>query len=227
MSQPPSSPPAQPDVRTPPRPWAIFAEYGWRATLILDWKDHGILRRIWTNQEEIAPGVFRSNQPSHRRYSVLKKRGVHNVLNLRGTGPTIPHRATEASCSALGIDVTPMGFSSRLAPERATLLALIDALKTTPRPYLMHCKSGADRTSFASAIYLNVVMGEPMEKAMRMLSIKYIHLRFTRTGIMDYILESYIARNAQSEISFEEWAASEYDHQALQTAFNDKAPIAS
>ncbi|MGR3814979.1 MAG: protein tyrosine phosphatase [Cognatishimia activa] len=217
--------PPQPEVLTPPNPRAPFAEYGLRATLILDWKDHGILRRIWTNFEEIAPGVFRSNQPSHRRFAAMKARGINNVLNLRGTGLTIPHRTAKASCDALGLEVTPMGFSSRVAPDRDTLLALIDALKTTPKPFVMHCKSGADRTSFASAIYLHVVMGEPMQDAMRMLAFKYVHLRWTKTGIMDYILESYIAQNARSEISFEEWAASEYDQQALQTAFNNRAPI--
>ncbi|MCH2250110.1 MAG: tyrosine-protein phosphatase [Cognatishimia sp.] len=225
MSQTPPEMPPQPHVRTPPNPWAVFAEYGLRATLILDWKDHGILRRIWTNFEEIAPGVYRSNQPSHRRFSQMKARGITNVLNLRGSGPTIPHRTAKASCDALGLEVTPMGFTARAAPDRETLLALINALKSTPTPFVMHCKSGADRTGFASAIYLHVVMGEPMQDAMRMLAAKYVHLKWTKTGVMDYILESYMARNAQSEISFEEWAASEYDQQALQTAFNNRAPI--
>lgn len=221
----PQKPAEPPVVRTPPNPRAIFAEYGLRATLILDWKDHGILRRVWHNFEEIAPGVFRSNQPSHRRFAKLKARGIDTVLNLRGSGQSIPHRTAKASCDALGLTVVPMGFSSRMAPATETLMALITALKTTPRPFVMHCKSGADRTSFASAIYLNVVMGEPMEQAMRMLAFKYVHLKWTKTGIMDYILESYIARNRRSEISFEEWAASEYDQQALQTAFNNGAPI--
>lgn len=209
----------------PPNPRAVFAEYGLRATLILDWKDHGILRRVWHNFEEIAPGVYRSNQPSHRRFAALKAQGINTVLNLRGSGPSIPHRTAKASCDALGIDVYPMGFSARAAPDRETLLALIHALKSTPRPFVMHCKSGADRTGFASAIFLHVVMGEPMAEAMRMLAAKYVHLKWTKTGIMDYILESYMAQNARSEISFEEWAAKDYDQQALQTAFNNRTPI--
>ncbi|WP_370228732.1 tyrosine-protein phosphatase [Cognatishimia sp.] len=225
MSDTPQHPPQAPHVRMPPNPWLLFAEYGLRATLILDWKDHGILRRVWFNFEEIAPGVFRSNQPSHRRFAALKKRGITTVLNLRGSGPTIPHRTAKASCDALELDVVSMGFSARSAPDRATLLAIIDALKSTPRPFVMHCKSGADRTGFASALYLNIVMQEPMQSAMRMLAVKYVHLKWTKTGILDYILNSYIARNRRSEISFEEWAASEYDHQALQTAFNNGASI--
>jgi len=31
------------------------------------WLDHGFLRRIWTNFYQIAPGVFRSNQPNKKR----------------------------------------------------------------------------------------------------------------------------------------------------------------
>ena len=216
-----------PEVLFPPDPKARFAEYGREATRILDWQDHGILRRIWTSEVEIAPGVFRSNQPSHRRFMSLKARGIENVLNLRGMANTIPHLTAKASCDALGIAITPLGFSARHAPERDTLVALIATLKSMPRPFVMHCKSGADRTSFASAIYLNVVMGESMQSAMRMLSLRFVHLKFTATGIMDYILEAYIAENTRSEISFEDWAATHYDGQALQEAFNNKAPIAS
>lgn len=120
-----------------------------------------------------------------------------------------------------------MGFTARAAPARETLAQLVETLKSMPRPFVMHCKSGADRTGFASAIYLHVVCGEPMQSAMRMLAPKYVHLKFTKTGIMDYILESFIARSDQTEISFEEWVATEYDQKALQTAFNNRVPIAS
>lgn len=221
------TPPDLPPVRMPPNSRMPFAEYGVRATLVLDWKDHGILRRAWGNFEEIAPGVYRSNQPSHRRFSKMKAMGIDHVLNLRGHALSVPHLTAEASCKALDMKVTPLGFRARQAPDRATVLALIQTLKDMPKPFVMHCKSGADRTSFASAIYLNVVMGEPMQNAMRMLSMKYIHLRFSKTGILDYILESYIAENKRSEISFEEWVATAYDHEALQTAFNNRVPIAS
>ena len=48
------------------------------------WFDHAILRTFWTNFFEIAPGIYRSNQPTERRLKDFKKMGGKSVLNLRG-----------------------------------------------------------------------------------------------------------------------------------------------
>ena len=48
------------------------------------WLDHAILRTFWTNEAQIAPGVWRSNQPTHSRFEALKARGIKTILNLRG-----------------------------------------------------------------------------------------------------------------------------------------------
>jgi protein tyrosine/serine phosphatase len=84
----------------------------------------------------------------------------------------------------------------------------------------MHCKSGADRAGLASAIYLMVMMGQDVDAARKMLSPRYIHLRFTKTGVLDMMLDHYAARNAASPIGFEDWIDREYDADALQAAFD-------
>ena len=59
-----------------------------------------------------------------------------------------------------------------------------------------------------------------------MLSAKYIHFKWTKTGILDYIFDLYEARNERSAISFEEWIATEYDYIAVQEEFlQKKKPI--
>ena len=83
----------------------------------------------------------------------------------------------------------------------------------------MHCKSGADRAGFASVLYLLVIEGRPMPEARKMLGVKYIHLKWSRTGILDFILDLYETRNAQSPIGFEDWVANEYDHFEVQDRY--------
>ena len=40
-----------------------------RALIWNRWLDHGILRVLWTNQFQIAPGVWRSNHPPQSRFA--------------------------------------------------------------------------------------------------------------------------------------------------------------
>ena len=42
------------------------------------------LRFFYHNQAEVAPGVFRSNQPSPDRLNTWAKSGIKTVINLRG-----------------------------------------------------------------------------------------------------------------------------------------------
>jgi Tyrosine phosphatase family len=94
-------------------------------------------------------------------------------------------------------------------------LHAIALFRTLPRPFLMHCKSGADRAGFASAVYLMVMLGEPVEAARRMLSWRYLHFRWSKTGVLDRVLDLYATRNAHTPLSFEDWAATEYDPRAV------------
>ena len=34
--------------------------------------DHAFLRKVWTNFYQIAPGVYRSNQPTHGRFEAMQ-----------------------------------------------------------------------------------------------------------------------------------------------------------
>jgi len=65
-----------------------------------------------------------------------------------------------------------------------------------------------------------VMEGQDVNTARRMLSPRYIHLRFTKTGVLDMMLDQYEARHAATSISFEDWIDREYNATALQTAFD-------
>ena len=71
----------------------------------------------------------------------------------------------------------------------------------------------------ASAVYLMVIKGEPIEKARKMLSLRYIHLNNKKTGILDHILDRFAADNAASGIKFEDWVTTIYDAEDVTRTF--------
>jgi len=184
------------------------------------WLDHGFLRRVWSNFAEVAPGVFRANQPDRRRLERWKARGIDTVLSLRGGFSSAPLVLEREACADLGITLHQLALTAREAPPRAIVLDLIALFRRLPRPFVMHCKSGADRASFAAAVWLLTQEGAPVAKAREMLSVRFIHLKWTRTGILDHILDAYEARNAAEPIGFEDWVATEYDAARLQAEFD-------
>ncbi|RBI87617.1 protein tyrosine phosphatase [Rhodosalinus halophilus] len=186
--------------------------------------DHAALRTVWTNFFEVAPGVYRSNQPTHARFARYRDMGVRTVINLRGEDKHAQYLFEKESCEALGLTLVNAKLWARQTASRARIQAVIDAMRAAERPFLFHCKSGADRAGFAAAVYLMVFEGVPVEEAKAQLGLKYIHFKGTRTGVQDYILDVYAARLGRGAIPFEDWIAREYDHKAIQAGFDARRP---
>ena len=184
------------------------------------WIDHGFLRKTWTNFEQIAPGAFRSNQPDLPRLKKWKAMGIETVLTLRGGISAAPVLLEREACAELGMRLYQIGLASRFAPPRDRLLELIALFDTIERPFAMHCKSGADRAGLASAIYLITQEGQSVEQARRMLSFRYLHVKASRTGILDRFVDVYEARNRDRPIGLADWIATEYDPEAMQAEFD-------
>jgi len=192
-----------------------------RAERSVFWMDHGFVRAWWHNFEQIAPGVYRSNQPTRVRLARAKAMGINTILSLRGDGIRANQMLEKADCADLGLRLITVSLRSSRAPARDAVLNLIDIFHNIERPFLMHCKSGADRAAVASAVWLMVMEGAPVEDARKMLSLRYAHVKRFKTGVLDAFLDEYAARNARAPIGFEQWLRDEYDADALQARFND------
>jgi protein tyrosine phosphatase (PTP) superfamily phosphohydrolase (DUF442 family) len=181
----------------------------WRRARIYNaWFDHAILRTFWTNQAEIAPGVWRSNHPTKARLKRLKARGLRTVISLRG-GADEAHNATERIwCAELGLTLRSVGMSDKALPQRETLLTLIETFREAEAPLLIHCKAGADRAGLASAIYLLSMTDTPLAEARRMLSLRFLHLSGSKAGVLGRVLDAYAAHR---DMPFETWVATVYD----------------
>ncbi len=186
--------------------------------------DHAFLRTFWTNFFEIAPGVYRSNQPTHARFEKYHGMGIRTVVNLRGEDKYAHYLFERETCEALELNLVNAKLWARNAASRHRIVHVIDTLRTAKKPFVFHCKSGADRAGFVAAMYLMIFENQPVQVARKQLSLKYIHLDFTATGVQDYILDVYAARTARDPIGFEDWIRTEYDATAIQTGFDAKTP---
>jgi protein tyrosine/serine phosphatase len=84
---------------------------------------------------------------------------------------------------------------------------------------VLHCKSGADRAGFVAALYLIVHEGKPVAEALRQLSVRFGHFRFSKTGILDAFFDRYRAEGEAKGIPFLAWVETIYDPEALERDF--------
>jgi len=187
-----------------------------RAIVYQRWFDHGVLRTFWTNMDQIADGVWRSNHPEANRFDNLDRLGIKTIISLRGSTNAPWALLEQRACDAHKITLETVALQSRKAPKRRELQKLIALFRTVPKPFVMHCKSGADRAGLASAIYLLVIEGAPLAQARKMLSARYLHLKWTKTGVLDLLLDMFEASGVQD---FEAWLET-YNAGALQAAFD-------
>lgn len=193
----------------------VDSELGvWQGRLFAAFNDHGLLRRHWRNAGQIAPGVYRANHPDAKALAEWKARGVVEVISLRPAKGAV-HFFEAQTCAELGLRLRTVAFQARAAPRRERLLDLLDVFETLERPALIHCKSGADRTGLAAALWAIHVEGRPVAEARRALGLRHLHLSWSKTGVLDRVLDAYEARLERGPVPLRTWIEQEYDREAI------------
>lgn len=119
-----------------------------------------------------------------------------SVLNLRGKNTGKDWYDEEISfMNANGILHENLSLSSDKEPDMKTMQTLVDMMRTAPKPLLIHCMQGADRTGLAMALYSYAIEGKPVEEAEEQLSLYYGHFPWVinGTGAMDRAFAKYVA----------------------------------
>jgi len=201
----------------PLTPWKRFL--AWLNMLFVD---HSMFRFFFNTRHAIAADCYRSSHPMPYQLRAAARAGVKSVLSLRGDETHIGSNVLEIeTCRALGLNLVHYPIGSRDAPERHQLLRIKELFAELPRPLLIHCKSGADRAGLASAIYLLVEKGQPVEIAERELCFwPHGHIRQAKTGILDHFLETFRTHHQAHGTSFMDWAEHHYDREAVRKSFH-------
>ena len=142
------------------------------------------------NFRTVSPGrVYRSGQLTEKQLTrYAKEYGIRSVLNLRGRNERSDWWKQEIAASGrLGLKHYDVGLSSDKEPAAKKVQELVAVLQEAPKPLLIHCLHGADRSSLVSAMYLYRFERYPYEKARRQLSFIYGHITLLspRTKAMD------------------------------------------
>lgn len=187
-----------------PRVWKhILLVAGLTVFLITAWKQSFF--RMTQNFYEVFPGKFyRSAQltPVEMK-EMIERYGIKTVVSLRGAPRNsfwVPGQV--ALLEKMGVAFKAVWWTTDNTPDKDQLLSYLEILRTAEYPILVHCRTGADRTGEATAIYAMDYMNEAREEAIDdHLSFKYWHIRFLHPA-KKALVEAYQGY---------EWAKNEYD----------------
>jgi len=141
--------------------------------------------------------VYRSKQLNKKEFiSYIKKYKIKSILNLRGYHPdTTWYKNEIESTKALKVKHYDYGMSALHYYDVDQINKIISIITNAPKPILIHCRAGSDRTGLISAVYVYAIAHKSFQEASDHLSIKYGHFPYlgNDTIAMDKSFENYIS----------------------------------
>jgi len=146
--------------------------------------------------------IYRSAQLSENKLKkIISEKKLKTIINLRGINEEKKWYTKEKKIAQdNGVQYYSFRFVAHRLPNCTQLDALIEALKSAPRPLLLHCKGGADRTGVASAMALAIEKNSPLSKLKQQFSLFYGVMPFS--GSIGPLLfsqyENWLSQNGSS-----------------------------
>ncbi len=168
----------------------------------------------------------------------LSRHGIRAMINLRGPNPDYRWWRTEKRVTeSLGIAHFDVTLDSRHLPTRAMLVELLEAFDAAPKPFLVKCSGGQDRTSLAAALFLLHRKGWAAVDAARAQFARwpFLHLpkdeqrwlkqfvSFAETGAMGRPIARWI-RESYSPETFRDWLEANGHAGSFRAIFEKRAP---
>ena len=157
--------------------------------------------------EDIA---YRSAQPTAETIEdAVATYDIKSVLNLRGTvGRHIPEE--EEAVEKFGLAYAVHTLSASVYPDPDVLLSVLHAYDGIPKPVLIHCRAGIDRTGLIATLLL-IEQGEHPDTADRHLSFLRGHMPpWKDTWKLDSFVEMYERAYEKSGLGLRSWIDTEY-----------------
>ncbi len=155
------------------------------------------------NFHTVVPGqVYRSGQMDAGDFShYIQRYGIKSILNLRGeNSATSWHQAEIATAEKLNVVHYDRSLGSGTPLTLEQMDDLVALLRQAPKPVLIHCNGGADRSGLVSALYCFAIDGEKPEQADKQLTIWYGHVPLIRPKViaMDNSFWCYVTNHIVS-----------------------------
>lgn len=159
----------------------------------------GVLQLLGNVHAVVENQFYRSAQLDKEALArVVKEHGIKSILNLLGNSPDKAWYVDEIAVSkALGVEHHDYAISANEVVSVSELDEILTILRHAPKPILVHCKNGADRSGLVAAVYLAEVKGAMLDDAAGQLSLYYGHFPWliSTTGAMDESFREYEHRN--------------------------------
>lgn len=150
------------------------------------------------NLGRVTNDLYRSGQPIKRSgvdgYRKLQQMGIRTVINLRTLPGTELQAITELNSNTadpsrriyfLHLPVNP--FSSDLGYLNGRLETILKAIEQAPKPVLVHCRYGQDRTGFIVAVYQMLHCGFTLDKALHAMELCHYKPHFGARHFMNFL----------------------------------------
>jgi undecaprenyl-diphosphatase len=156
--------------------------------------------RVWYLEEQgnfhaITVGeAYRSAQLDRDELAhYVRKYGIRSIINLRGRRPEKAwYREEIATARELGVQHFDFGgIGATRAPSPRQVHELLELFAMAPRPVLLHCQAGADRSGLAAALWKTMIDGAPASEARRQLSLRYGHVPVGPTTVLDAFFDHW------------------------------------
>ncbi|HIE58476.1 MAG TPA: hypothetical protein EYH42_04300 [Sulfurovum sp.] len=150
---------------------------------------------IYGNFHKVDKDVYRSAQLfSYNLPFYIEKHEIKSILNLRKIRKAKNkswYKNEVAIAKEMGVVRYDYPIGDREEVSIDKMDKIVEIIKNAPKPLLIHCKAGADRTSLASALYLYAIKHDNNPE--REISILYGHFPWlgSKTVAMDRSFEKY------------------------------------
>lgn len=109
------------------------------------------------NLYKVSDSIFRSEQPDSLGVVFLQENGFKSILNIKT-------RQTDAAFDTEGIHLYHVKMRAECLKDKKVIEAL-QILRDAPKPVVVHCHYGADRTGLIVALYRIIYQGYSKEEA--------------------------------------------------------------
>jgi protein tyrosine/serine phosphatase len=110
------------------------------------------------NLYRLNQDVYRSEQPARKGFECLETAGIESVLNLRKRNAD-GRRAGDHKITLYHVQMTAGKITN------AEVIEVLRLIQSAPKPILIHCAYGSDRTGLVCAMYRIVFQGWTKQEA--------------------------------------------------------------